>query len=191
MNNAKSTDTAVLSGATDKPLTMASPEVVQAITEAVHADKVARDCWHSAAAKLYMVGIRAEQLPEAGSNVFNEKIKLSADMKALVKIVVNAQPAFASKLLIGSAVGFTADKMDTRRIYRGIVNKNIGTIREHLKKFEDQERGTKKTLTMGEGFAEKCQEMIDKIKAAKEDKIDFDAVIATKMLRELKACFLR
>ena len=173
------------------PLTMASPEVVQAITEAVHADKVARDCWHSAAAKLYMVGIRHGDLPESGSNVFSDKIKLSVNMKALVKIVINAQPAFASKLLVGSAVGFTAEQMDTRRIYRGIVNKNIGTIREHLNKFEEAERGTKKTLSMGESMAKQCQDMIDKIKSAKDDKIDFDAVIATKILRELKACFLK
>jgi hypothetical protein len=173
------------------PLTMSSPEVVQAITEAVHADKVARDCWHSAAAKLYMVGIRHGDLPESGSNVFSDKIKLSANMKALVKIVINAQPAFASKLLTGSAVGFTAEQMDTRRIYRGHVNKNIGTIREHLNKFEEAERGTKKTLSMGESMGKQCQDMIDKIKGAKEDKIDFDAVIATKILRELKACFLK
>ena len=190
MTNVKKTDIANAIPS-ETQLTMASPAVIQAITEAVHADKVARDCWHSAAAKLYMVGIRHNDLPESGSNVFSDKIKLSANIKALVNIVIAAQPAFASKLLVGSAVGFTADEMQTRKNYRAIVNKNIGTIREHLNKFEEAERGTKQTLSMGESMAKQCQEMIDKIKAAKEDRIDFDAVVSTKILRELKACFLK
>ena len=190
MTNVKKTDTANAIPS-EVQLTMASPVVIQAITDAVHADRVSRDCWHAAAAKLYMVGIRHSDLPESGSNVFSDKIKLSTNMQALVKIVIAAQPAFAVKLLTGSAVGFNAEEMNTRKNYRSTVNKNIASIREHLSNFEVIERGTKKTLSMGESMANQCQDMIDKIKGAKEDKIDFDAVIATKILRELKACFLK
>jgi ribulose 1,5-bisphosphate carboxylase large subunit-like protein len=61
-------------------------------------------------------------------------------------------------------------------------------IREHLRKIEETERGTIERKTFGETLAKDCQEMIDRIRRAKEDKIDFDApeaIVALKACREI------
>ena len=43
---------------------------------------------------------------------------------------------------------------------------------------------------MGEVYAKKCQDMIDSIRKAKEDKVDFDASEAIVALKACKEIFL-
>ena len=63
-------------------------------------------------------------------------------------------------------------------------------VAEHLKKFEENERGAQAKKTMGEVYAKKCQDMIDSIRKAKENKVDFDATEAVKTLQTLKGIFM-
>ena len=167
---------------TTAKLTLASPELVKAVTVACGAEDVANDKWVSAAGKLYMADVRHTDL----ADVKGEKYK------AIRNIVVQAQkPNIITLLTASSTVGFTDQERADRRYYSNRVdNVHMKRVREHLKRFEEAERGATERKTMGEVYAKKCQDMIEGINRAKEDKVDFDAVDAVKALKALKALFL-
>jgi hypothetical protein len=167
---------------TTAKLTLASPELVKAVTVACGAEDVANDKWVSAAGKLYMADVRHTDL----ADVKGEKYK------AIRNIVVQAQkPNIITLLTASSTVGFTDQERADRRYYGNRVdNVHMKRVREHLKRFEEAERGATERKTMGEVYAKKCQDMIEGINRAKEDKVDFDAVDAVKALKALKALFL-
>lgn len=167
---------------TTAKLTLASPELVKAVTVACGAEDVANDKWVSAASKLYMADVRHADLQDAKSEKY----------VAIRNIVVQAQkPNVITLLTASSTVGFTDQERADRRYYGNRVdNVHMKRIAQHLKKFEDTERGATERKTMGEVYAKKCQDMIEGINRAKEDKVDFDAVDAVKALKALKALFL-
>ena len=167
---------------TTTKLTLASPELVKAVTVACGAEDVANDKWVSAASKLYMAEVRHTDLADAKSDTY----------KAIRNIVVQAQkPNIITLLTASSTVGFTDQERSDRKYFMNRVdNVHMKRIAQHLKKFEDTERGAIDRKTMGEVYAKKCQDMIDGIRRAKEDKIDFDAPKAIKALQDLKALFL-
>lgn len=167
---------------TTTKLTLASPELVKAVTVACGAEDVANDKWVSAASKLYMADVRHGDLQDAKSDTY----------KTIRNIVVQAQkPNIITLLTASSTVGFTDQERSDRKYFMNRVdNVHMKRIAQHLKKFEDTERGTIDRKTMGEVYAKKCQDMIDGINRAKEDKVDFDAVDAVKALKELKTLFL-
>ena len=163
-------------------LTLASPEVIKAVGVACGAEDVANDKWVSAASKLYMADVRHTDLQD----VKGEKYV------AIRSMVVQAQkPNIITLLTASSTVGFTDQERADRRYYANRVdNVHMKRVREHLKRFEESERGAAERKTFGEVLAKECQEMIDRIRRAKEEKIDFDAVEAVTQLKELKALFL-
>jgi len=167
---------------TTAKLTLVSPELVKAVTVACSAEDVANDKWVSAASKLYMADVRHTDLQD----VKGEKYL------AIRNIVVQAQkPNIITLLTASSTIGFTDQERSDRKYFGNRVdNVHMKRIAQHLKKFEDTERGAVDRKTMGEVYAKKCQDMIDGINRAKEDKVDFDAVDAVKALKALKAVFL-
>jgi uncharacterized membrane protein (DUF106 family) len=167
---------------TTAKLTLASPELVKAVTVACGAEDVANDKWVSAAGKLYMADVRHTDLADVKGETY----------KAIRNIVVQAQkPNIITLLTASSTVGFTDQERADRRYYSNRVdNVHMKRVREHLKRFEEAERGATERKTMGEVYAKKCQDMIEGINRAKEDKVDFDAVDAVKALKALKALFL-
>ena len=167
---------------TNAKLTLASPELIKAVTVACGAEDVANDKWVSAASKLYMADVRHGDLADVKSEAY----------KAIRNIVVQAQkPNIITLLTASSTVGFTDQERADRRYYGNRVdNVHMKRVAEHLKKFEDTERGAVDRKTMGEVYAKKCQDMIDGIRRAKEDKVDFDAAKAIKALQDAKALFL-
>jgi hypothetical protein len=168
----------------NEKLTLVSPAVAAAVAAACAAEDGANAKWVSAASKLYTVGVRFAQLDDTKG----------AEYIAIRSMVVQAQkPNIVTLLQSSSTIGFTDQERADRRYYTNRVdNVHMKRVREHLKRFEESaDRGTPAKKTMGESLADKCQEMIDKIKKADEEKIDFDAIDATALLRELKACFLK
>lgn len=163
-------------------LTLASPEVIKAVGVACGAEDVANDKWVSAASKLYMADVRHTDLQDAKGEKYI----------AIRSMVVQAQkPNIVTLLTASSTVGFTDQERSDRKYFMNRVdNVHMKRVREHLKRFEDAERGAAERKTFGEVLAKQCQEMIDRIKRAKEDKIDFDAVDTVAALKELKAMFL-
>lgn len=185
MTNEKLTAVAVASGST-KQMTLASPEVVKALTAAVAAEGEAQKKWHSAAGQVYMAGVRYPQLVES-KDTFDKDVYASIE-----QIVIHAQPASRVALLVAkSKIGMTADQLDDLKKAKASVLICMGRITEHLRRFEDADRGAAERKTFGEGLAKKCQDMIDQIRKRKEDDIDFDATESVVRLRELKACFLK
>lgn len=169
---------------TNEKLTLVSPAVVSAVVAACGAEDQANAKWVAAANKLYSAGVRFAQLDD---------IK-SAEYIGIRSMVVQAQkPNIVTLLTSSSTIGFTDQERADRRYYANRVdNVHMKRVREHLKRFEESaERGAADKKSMGESFAAKCQEMIDRIKKADEEKIDFDAVDATALLKELKVCFLK
>jgi hypothetical protein len=168
----------------NEKLTLVSPAVVSAVVAACGAEDQANAKWVSAASKLYQCGVRFADLDDVKGSQYI----------AIRAMVVQAQkPNIVTLLASSSTIGFTDQERADKRYYANRVdNVHMKRVREHLKRFEESAaRGAADKKTMGESMGKQCQEMIDKIKGAKEDKIDFDAVIATKILRELKACFLK
>jgi hypothetical protein len=167
---------------TNAKLTLASPELVKAVTVACGAEDVANDKWVSAASKLYMADVRHTDLADVKGEAY----------KAIRNIVVQAQkPNIITLLTASSTVGFTDQERSDRKYFMNRMdNVHMKRIAQHLKKFEDTERGAVDRKTMGEVYAKKCQDMIDGINRAKEDKVDFDAVDAVKQLKALKAVFM-
>jgi glutaredoxin-related protein len=167
---------------TNAKLTLASPEVIKAVGVACGAEDAANDKWVSAASKLYMADVRHADLQDAKSEKYI----------AIRSMVVQAQkPNIVTLLTASSTVGFTDQERADRRYYGNRVdNVHMKRVREHLKRFEEAERGATERKTMGEVYAKKCQDMIEGINRAKEDKVDFDAVDAVKALKALKALFL-
>jgi hypothetical protein len=168
----------------NEKLTLVSPAVVSAVVAACGAEDQANAKWVSAASKLYTVGVRFAQLDDTKG----------AEYIAIRSMVIQAQkPNIVTLLQSSSTIGFTDQERADRRYYTNRVdNVHMKRVREHLKRFEESaDRGTPAKKTMGESLADKCQEMIDKIKKADEEKIDFDAIDATALLKELKACFLK
>ena len=169
---------------TTEKLTLVSPAVVSAVAAACAAEDGANAKWVSAASKLYTVGVRFAQLDDTKGTEYI----------AIRSMVVQAQkPNIVTLLQSSSTIGFTDQERADRRYYTNRVdNVHMKRVREHLKRFEESaDRGTPAKKSMGESLAAKCQEMIDKIKKADEEKIDFDAIDATTLLKELKACFLK
>jgi len=168
----------------NEKLTLVSPAVVSAVVAACGAEDQANAKWVSAASKLYTVGVRFAQLDDTKG----------AEYIAIRSMVIQAQkPNIVTLLQSSSTIGFTDQERADRRYYTNRVdNVHMKRVREHLKRFEESaDRGTPAKKSMGESLADKCQEMIDKIKKADEEKIDFDAIDATTLLKELKACFLK
>lgn len=163
-------------------LTLASPEVIKAVGVAVGQEDAANDKWVSAASKLYMAEVRHGDLADPKGEKY----------LAIRGMVIQAQkPNVMTLLMASSTVGFTDQERADRRYYANRVdNVHMKRVREHLKRFEEAERGAAERKTMGESMAKKCQDMIDSIKKAKEDKIDFDAVSAIKTLQDAKKIFL-
>ena len=163
-------------------LTLASPELVKAVSVACGAEDAANDKWVSAASKLYMADVRHGDL----ADVKGEKYI------AIRAIVVHAQkPNIITLLTASSTIGFTDQERSDRKYFMNRVdNVHMKRIAQHLKKFEDLERGAMDKKTMGEVYAKKCQEMIDGIKRAKESKLDFDVMKTVDGLKALKALFL-
>ena len=169
---------------TNEKLTLVSPAVVSAVVAACGAEDSANAKWVSAAGKLYQCGVRFADLDDTKG----------AQYIAIRGMVVQAQkPNIVTLLTTSSTIGFTDQERADKRYYANRVdNVHMKRVREHLKRFEESAaRGAADKKSMGESFAAKCQEMIDRIKKADEEKIDFDAVDATALLKELKACFLK
>ena len=165
-------------------MTLVSPAVVSAVVAACGAEDQANAKWVSAASKLYQCGVRFADLDDTKGTQY----------VAIRGMVVQAQkPNIVTLLTSSSTIGFTDQERADKRYYSNRVdNVHMKRVREHLKRFEESaERGAADKKSMGESFAAKCQEMIDRIKKADEEKIDFDAVDATALLKELKACFLK
>ena len=169
-----------------KELTLNSPEVVKALTVAVGQEDAANAKWVSAASNLYMAGVRYGHIVDGGSDY------VKATFERIRDIVIQAQkPNVATLLTASSTIGFTDQERADRRYYKNRVdNVHMKRVAEHLKKFEETERGAQDKKTMGEVYAKKCQDMIDSIRKAKEDKVDFDATEAVKMLRMAKDVFM-
>jgi hypothetical protein len=163
-------------------LTLASPEVIKAVGLAVGQEDVANDKWVSAATKLYMAEVRHTDLADPKGEKY----------VAIRAMVVQAQkPNVITLLMASSTVGFTdQERSDRKYASNRIDNVHMKRIREHLKRFEEIKNGASKRKTMGEVYAQKCQDMVDGIRRAKEDKIDFDASKAIKALQDAKAIFL-
>jgi len=168
-----------------KELTLNSPEVVKALTLAVGQEDAANEKWVSAASKLYMAGVKYGHIIE------DSETYVKATYERIRDIVVQAQkPQIVTLLMATSTIGFTDQERSDKRYYKNRVdNVHMKRVAEHLKKFEENERGAQAKKTMGEVYAKKCQDMIDAIRRAKEDKVDFDAIEAIKMLRMAKDVF--
>lgn len=149
---------------------------------AVGQEDAANDKWVSAASKLYMAEVRHGDLVDPKGEKYI----------AIRGMVVQAQkPNIVTLLVASSTVGFTDQERSDRKYFANRVdNVHMKRIREHLKRFEDAERGAAERKTFGEVLAKQCQEMIDRIKRAKEDKIDFDAPEAIVALKACKEIFL-
>ena len=175
----------VIAPVNKKELTLNSPEVVKAIIAAVGSEDAANAKWVSAASSLYGSGVRFV-------HIANGEGFIEATYNRIRDIVIQAQkPNVATLLTASSTIGFTDQERADRRYYKNRVdNVHMKRVAEHLKKFEETERGAQERRTMGESMAKKCQDMIDAIRKAKEERIDFDASEAIVALKACKEIFL-
>ena len=164
-------------------ITLASPEVIKAATAACIGEDAARERWVKLAGYLTMAGVTSDSLKDEKGETY----------KSVYNLVVSVQkPNIVTLLTATSLIGFT----DQQRSDRKYAISNMGTymkrIREHVKKFEMENSGTPSDRkSFGQVLAAECQDMIDRIRRAKEDKIDFDAPETIVALRELRAMFLK
>jgi hypothetical protein len=163
-------------------ITLTSTEVIKAAQAACVGEDAAKERWIKLASYLVMAGVSYDSLRDEKAETY----------KSVRNLVVSVQkPHLVTLLTATSLIGFT----DAQRTERKIAVSNITTymtrIKTHVKKFELENSGNAgDRKTFGETLAKECQEMIDRIRRAKEDKIDFDAPEAIVALKELKAIFL-
>lgn len=169
-----------------KSLTLASPELVKAVSSAVEAENVTHDKWVSAASKLYMAGVKYPHIIEDSG----EYVK--ATYERIRDIVVQAQkPHIVTLLVATSTIGFTDQERSDKRYWKNRVdNVHMKRVAEHLKKFEETSRGAQAKKTKGQIYAAYMQKHIDALKKMDEEKIDFDCVSAMDALKKAKAIFL-
>jgi cytochrome c biogenesis factor len=170
-----------------KTLTLASPELVKAISVAVEAENVTHDKWVSAASKLSMSGVKYGHIIE------DSGIYVKATYERIRDIVVQAQkPNIVTLLVATSTIGFTDQERSDKRYHKNRVdNIHMKRIAEHLKKFEETSRGAQAKKTKGQIYAAYMQKHIDALKKMDEEKIDFDCVLAMDTLKKAKAIFLK
>jgi len=135
---------------------------------------------------LFLAGVKHGHIVDGGADY------VKATYERIREIVIQAQKAnIATLLMAGSTIGFTDQERSDRRYYMNRVNNvHMKRVAEHLKKFEETERGAQAKRTMGESMAKKCQDMIDSIRKAKDDRVDFDASEAIVALKACKEIFL-
>jgi len=170
-----------------KELTLNSPEVVKALTIAVGQEDAANEKWVSAASKLYMAGVKYGHIIEDSGTY------VKATYERIRDIVVQAQkPHIVTLLMATSTIGFTDQERSDKRYYKNRVdNVHMKRVAEHLKKFEENERGAQEKKTKGEIYAAYMQKHIDALKKMDEEKIDFDCVAAMDALKKAKGIFLK
>lgn len=163
-------------------ITLASPEVIKAAGAACVGEDAAKERWVKLASYLTMAGVTYDSLRDEKAETY----------KSVYNLVVSVQkPHIVTLLTATSLIGFTDPQRTERKIAKGNVNLYMTRIKTHVKKFElENGNGASDRKTFGETLAKECQEMIDRIRRAKEERLDFDAPEAILALKELKAIFL-
>jgi hypothetical protein len=167
---------------TNAKLTLASPEVIKAASAACIGEDAAKEKWVKLASYLVMAGVTYDALRDEDGETY----------KSVYSMVVSVQkPHIVTLLTASSLIGFTDSERTERKIAKGNVGLYMTRIKTHVKKFELENSGNAADRkTFGETLARDCQEMIDRIRRAKEERLDFDAPEAIVALKELKAIFL-
>ena len=161
---------------------MDSPVFVKTAADACVSEDKAGAQWYKLAGFAHMAGVLSADLADVKSDAY-------AKMRSVIVSV--QKPNIVTLLNASSAIGFTEQERSDRTYWKTRVDKvYMARIKEHLKKYEENERGASERKTFGEVLAKDCQEMIDRIRRAKEEKIDFDAVDTIAALKELRAMFL-
>lgn len=161
---------------------MDSPVFVKTAADACVSEDKAGAQWYKLAGFAHMAGVVSTDLADVKSDAY-------AKMRSVIVSV--QKPNIVTLLNTSSAIGFTEQERSDRTYWKNRVDRvYMARIKEHLKKYEENERGAISRKTFGEVLAKECQEMIDRIKRAKEDKIDFDADDAIKALKACKEVFM-
>lgn len=167
---------------TDTKVTMESPVFIKTTSDACSSEDKAGATWYKLAGYCHMAGVAAADLMDVKSENY---AKLRATIVSVQK------PNIVTLLMASSAIGFTEQERSDRTYWKNRIDRVYMTrIKEHLKRFEESERGAVARKTFGETLARDCQDMIDRIRRAKEERLDFDAPEAIVALKELKAIFL-
>lgn len=163
-------------------VTMDSPVFVKLAGDACVSEDKAGATWYKLAGLAHMAGVLSADLADEKGETY----------KKMRSVIVSVQkPNIVTLLMASSAIGFTEQERSDRTFWKNRVDRvYMARIKEHLKKYEENERGTIARKTFGEVLAKECQDMVDRIRRAKEEKIDFDAVDTVAALKELKAMFL-
>ena len=163
-------------------MTLESPVYFKTVGEACGAEEAAIAKWVKLATFTAMAGVTSAMLADEKGETY----------KKVRTLVVQAQkPNIITLLTASSAIGFTEQERSDRTHWKNRVDGvYMKRIREHLRKIEETERGASDRKTFGETLAKDCQEMVDRIRRAKEDKIDFDAPEAIVALKACKEIFL-
>lgn len=159
-------------------------ETVKAVIAACHGELSQTGKWVKASEFLYRADVRAAHF---NKKTFDKKIAESVESVVCQSLTNQAQTLLSAK---------TIDLNQTQRAERGLVKLHVRTcmnrIALYLKKFETIEnKGSDTKAGLGEILAGLVQEIIDRARAAKEDKLDFDAPEAIVALKAAKAILLK
>ena len=168
---------------TTATITLASPEVIKAAGAACTGEDAARERWVKLAGYLTMAGVTSESLKDDKGETY----------KSVYNLIVSVQkPNVVTLLTATSLIGFTDQQRSERKWAVSNMGIYMKRVKEHVKKFEMANAGdAAERKTFGEVLAAEVQDMIDRIRRAKEDKLDFDVDDAITELKEAKAIFLK
>lgn len=159
-------------------------ETVKAVIAACHGELAQQGKWVKASEFLYRADVRAAHFSK---KTFDKKIVESVESVVCQSLTPQAQTLLAAK-----TIDLNSTQRAERELVKGHVKTCMNRIALYLKKFESAElKGSDDKAGLGEILAGLVQEIIDRTRAAKEGKLDFDAPEAIVALKTAKAILLK
>lgn len=159
-------------------------DTVKAIIMACHGELTQQGKWVKASEFLYRADIRAAHFSK---KTFDKKV-----VESVESVVCQSLTPQAQALLSAKTIDLNSTQRAERELIKGHVKTCMNRIALYLKKFESAEnKGSDEKAGLGEVLAGLVQELVDRIRAAKEDKLDFDAPEAIVALKAAKAILLK
>lgn len=168
----------------DNNIGINSPELIKAVITACQGELSQSGKWVRASEFLYRADIRAAH--------FNKKTFDKGVVESVESVVVQSLTPQAQTLLAAKTIDLNSTQRAERELVKVHVKTCMNRIAFYLKKFENAEnKGSDEKAGLGETLAGLVQELIDRVRAAKEGKLDFDAPEAIVALKVVKAILLK
>lgn len=170
------------------PVSVTWEDAEKATIVAVGAEGLAHNKWISATDRLWILGVRPNDLQPV---IDGKGKKVQSDVaKRIEGIVIKGFSARAQSLLSVSGTGLSGlseAERGERRYWTQRIPVMMSRIAAYLRKHEDNERGVSTKKTMSERIDEVCKQWIKKLQDAKPEQIDgFDVTRVIELFGEIR-----